>query len=60
MADFVLGPLSATMQKGGGGDTKRELLGCVWAESGPDIFNLATLKGSAPQPLLSVNSKDDF
>lgn len=56
MANFVPSPLSDTMQKGGGGSggTKRVLLGCVRAESGPDIFNLATLKGLAPQLLLSV------
>lgn len=29
MADFVLSPLSATMQGGWGRDAKRELLGCV-------------------------------
>lgn len=29
MADFVLSPLSATMQGGWGRDAKGELLGCV-------------------------------
>lgn len=36
MADFVLSPLSATMQGGWGRDAKGELLGCVCVWGGAE------------------------
>lgn len=64
MASFVLGLFSATMRGGGvmlrGRKGKKRIARGWVGRYGPNIFNVATLKESASQFLLSVNSKDDF